>query len=365
MKITIINCFDVYDHRVELLQDGLSREGYQVSVLIPDFRHIQKCRRASCPKGAEMLPTKPYYYNFSLVRIQSHMRFAEDALTRAKELRPDILWVLVPPNSLVKAAALYKAQRPELKLVLDVMDLWPETMPVAGFSLTPLGRPWRNLRDRFLNKADVIVTESSQYWKTLQKHCDKEKLHTLYVARDFSLRRLTGRPPTDRIALCFAGRIDKSLDLLAMNRLIQGCGYPVELHVIGDGEEKSRLRQMAEVVGANVIFHGEIYAPEKKREIFDRCHCGLNLLKGALSSEPTMKSVDYLSASLPIINNVRGAMWDFVEKYPVGLNYGNSTNITEVKLLALQSRREQIQAIYDTYFAEKVFSMKLRDIIRS
>ena len=58
-------------------------------------------------------------------------------------------------------------------------------------------------------------------------------------------------------------------------------------------------------------------------------------------------------------------MWDFIEIYPVGLNCDENMNINTAKLLALQGRREQIQALYDTYFAERVFSLNLRDIIRS
>ncbi len=365
MNVTIISSFDVNDHRVELLQNGLSREGHRVSVLLPDFRHTQKCGRTNGLRGAELLPARPYYHNFSPGRIRSHIRFSEDAMARAKVLHPDVLWVLVPPNSLVKAAALYKEQRPELKLVLDVMDLWPEAMPVAGFSHTPPGWLWRNLRDRYLDRADVVVTESGVYWKTLEKSCDKRKLYTLYTSRSQKLRRLTVRPPTDRIALCLLGKLDEHIDFPTIGKFVRECGYPVDLHVIGEGEGKNQLQQTAESAGANVIFYGEVYSVEKKQNIFDSCHCGLNLLKAELSPERALKSADYLKASLPVVNNVRGAMWDFVEKYPVGLNYGDGTSITGAKLLALQGRREQIQALYDTYFAEKVFAIKLRDIIQA
>jgi len=115
----------------------------------------------------------------------------------------------------------------------------------------------------------------------------------------------------------------------------------------------------ADLLSANVIFHGEVYSMETKQSIFDRCHCGLNLLKAELSPERALKSTNYLKASLPVINNVRGAMWDFVKKYPVGLNYGGGVSITRAKLLAPQGWRKQIQALYDTCFADKVFSIQV------
>lgn len=363
MRVTIINCFDVYDRRVELLQGTLRAEGHQVSVLIPNFRHVQKCVRTHCPEGFEMLPAARYYGKFSPARIRSHIRFSRDALLRARSLEPDLLWVLVPPNSLVKEAAQYKRQRPEMKLVLDIMDLWPESLSMPGFSATPFGRAWRGVRDKYVDAADRVVTERSQYWAALQKSCERKKLHTLFVPRDPGFRNLEGRPPADRIALCFLGRVNRDVDLQALGRLLQGLERPAELHVIGDGDREAQLRRTAEEAGAQVIFHGRLYGLREKQRIFDRCHFGLNLLKkeGGLA----MKSVEYLEASLPVINNVRGEMWDFIEQHPVGVNYDGKGTLTASKLLALQSRREQIQALYYACFAERVFSLSLQKIIRS
>lgn len=363
MKVTIINCFDVYDRRVELLRASLQGEGHRVSVLVPNFRHMQRCRRTHCPAGFEMLPVIPYYGRFSPARIRSHMRFARDALYRAEELRPDLLWVLVPPNSLVREAALYRKRRPDMRLVLDFMDLWPESMPVPGFASTPPGCLWQGLRDRYADGADIVVTESSKYWAVLQKSCEKKKLHTLFVPRKDGFRYLEAHPPRDRIALCFLGQVNGDIDFQAVGRLLQRLGQAAELHVIGAGDGETMLRRTVEDAGARVEFHGKVYAPEKKRRIFERCHAGLNLLRNGPRSGLSMKSVDYLEASLPVINNVPGDTWDFIERYPVGLNCDGSMEVTASKLLALQSRREQIQAVYHTYFAERVFSTNLRKIM--
>lgn len=365
MKVTIINCFDVYDRRVELLQGALCAEEHQVSVLIPNFRHVQKCMRTHCPEGFEMLPAKPYYGKFSPARIRSHIRFSKDAVVRARSLEPDLLWVLAPPNSLVKEAAQYKRQRPEMKLILDFMDLWPESLPFPGFSATPFGRIWQGVRDKYVDAADSVVTERSQYWPVLQKSCDRKKLHTLFVPRNPGFRYLEGRPPADRIALCFLGRVNRDVDFQAMGRLLRGLEQPVELHVIGGGDREAQLRQTAEEAGAQVIFHGKLYGLREKQRIFDRCHFGLNLLKKTGEPGLAMKSADYLEASLPVINNVGGETWKFIERHPVGVNYDGKGKITASKLLALQSRREQIQALYYAYFAGRVFSLSLQKIIRS
>lgn len=363
MNVTIISCFDVYDNRVELLRKSFCAWGYQVTVLIPNFRHMKKCTRGQCPEGFEMLPVIPYYSKFSPARIRSHISFSRDAMERARSLRPDMLWVLAPPNSLVKEAARYKKQRPKMKLVFDFLDLWPESMPVSGFGATPFGLAWRGLRDRYVDAADTVVAECDQYWTVLRKCCDEGKLHMLYIARNPGFRCLRECPPADRIALCFLGQVNQDVDIRAIGTLIRKLDRPVELHVIGGGIQEPQLRQTAEDAGAAVISHGSIYTQREREKIFDRCHVGLNLLRGAERAGLTMKSVDYLRASLPVINNVRGDMWEFIEAHPVGINYEEGMGITASRLLGLQIRREQIRALYDTYFAEKVFFTNLQKII--
>lgn len=363
MNVTIISCFDVYDNRVELLRKSLCTWGHRVTVLIPNFRHMQKCTRGHCPEGFEMLRAAPYYSKFSPARIRSHIIFSRDALERARSLRPDMLWVLAPPNSLVKEAARYKKQRPEMRLVLDFLDLWPESMPVPGFGATPFGLAWRGLRDHYVDVADTVVAECGQYWTVLRKCCDERKLHTLCIPRNPGFRCLGERPPADRIALCFLGRVNQDVDIQAIGTLIRKLDRPVELHVIGGGEQEPQLRQTAESAGAAVIFHGRVYGQREKEKIFDRCHFGLNLLRDAERAGLTMKSTDYLRASLPVINNIRGDMWEFIEEHPVGINYEEGMGITVSRLLGLQIRREQIRALYDTYFAERTFSANLQKII--
>ena len=44
-----------------------------------------------------------------------------------KDDQPDLLYVAAPPNIAAKTAAKYKAKHPSTKLVVDIIDLWPES----------------------------------------------------------------------------------------------------------------------------------------------------------------------------------------------------------------------------------------------
>ena len=97
---------------VELLKRTLEAEGHRVSVVTSNFRHMKKCLRTECPPDFELVKARPYYKNLSIARLRSHAAFAKAALICAAEKDPELLWVLVPPNSLVKRAAIYKKKAP-------------------------------------------------------------------------------------------------------------------------------------------------------------------------------------------------------------------------------------------------------------
>ncbi len=42
MKIVIVNCFDTYEHRAELLFHAFQEKGHRVEVFASDFCHIEK-----------------------------------------------------------------------------------------------------------------------------------------------------------------------------------------------------------------------------------------------------------------------------------------------------------------------------------
>lgn len=70
----------------------------------------------------------------------------------------------------------------------------------------------------------------------------------------------------------------------------------------------------------DLIDHGEVYDSTRKQEIFNRCRFGLNLMKSHIIVALSMKSIDYFQSGLPVINNLSGDTWDFIEMYNAGYN---------------------------------------------
>lgn len=364
MRIIIINCFDTIEHRAELLRKIMRQEGHDVFVLTSDYRHIHKSRRIHAPDDYELIRVTQYIKNLSIARMVSHSGFARHAVERVKQIKPDLLWVMIPPNSLGKRVAEYKKIAPHCKVVFDIIDMWPESLPILRYKKFPPLTNWAALRNKALSKADLVVSESNLYWDILRKYCPAEKQTTLYLAKEKTEFAYDPDLPEDRISLCYLGSINNIIDIPLIYKIIKAIPAPVELNIIGDGESREELIQKAENAGAHVVYHGIVYDQKLKQEIFDRCHFGLNIMKDTVYVGLTMKSIDYWEASLPIINNIKGDTWKFVEQKEIGINYNGEDTIPLLALTKIQERRRTIRSFFEDYFTEDIFAEQVIQILK-
>jgi hypothetical protein len=91
----------------------------------------------------------------------------------------DLLHILLPANSLTKVGKRYKEAHPSVMLCFDIIDLWPETMPINKFKKTYPFNYWRRLRDDYLDNADRIYCECNLFAKVMGRESDK-RFKTLY-----------------------------------------------------------------------------------------------------------------------------------------------------------------------------------------
>lgn len=322
-RAVIISCFHYYSYRVRPVLEELRSREYACTYLTSDFDHWKKQPFNVKLPDCEQLHTLPYQRNLSLARIRSHMHFARDAFQRITELKPDLIYVIVPPNSLCRQAAQYKKEHPKVRLVFDLYDLWPETFP-SGIGKRLLAGPfaiWGRLRDRALPSADLIYSECELYQKTLGARLQGLNVQTLPLCRPETTAKKIAAPDGGELALCWLGSINNIIDIDLLQALFSRIIKlrPLTLHVIGDGEAKERLLAAAEAAGAEVVYHGAVYDAEARQNIFDRCHFGLNVMKRSVCIGLTMKSLDYLAGGLPMLNTVAGDTRSMIARYGIGV----------------------------------------------
>ena len=373
MKVVIVNCFETYEQRVDLLYKYFRQKGYEVFVIESDFMHFKKVKRTDRKENFIFVESKPYYKNISIKRLKSHYKFAKDSFKKVEHINPDLLYVMLPPNSLAKFAGKYKKKNPNVKLYFDIIDLWPESMPIGKIKLLPPFMVWKNLRNNNLKLADFIITECNLYQAVLKDILAGCKTETIYLANLKSKVNSNPNLSNDEIQLCYLGSINNIIDINKIKELIYSINKlkPVTLHIIGDGESKEILIDEIKSTGASVKYYGKIYDSQRKQEIFDKCHFGLNIMKDSVCVGLTMKSIDYFQHGMPIINNIQEDTTNLVNKYKIGINITNS-NIDEVANKIANYNKEEIihmknntHKVFDQLFSYEAFIEKLDEVMEA
>ena len=393
-RMCIITDSTSYEPRADIVAGFFKEQGYHVDMLLSDFDHRAKKKR-ELPKD-ELLSTaawgnlnrgfenteiiriyiesKPYSKNISPGRLIYHHDFAKKTyrlLNKAEAY--DILYVMLPGNSLASAAVSVSKEKGS-KLIFDLIDMWPESLPVSGISWTPPIAYWRKLRDDNINKADCIITECRLYQKRLK--LDPAKTVTMYWAKtentdaeavaaaeskadpDIEVQQESNKTDENGgIRIAYLGSINNVIDipliidiLKAVNMacIDKGAGK-VNLDIIGDGENREAFLDALKKAEISFNYHGTIYDEHKKREILSHCDWGINIMKPGVNVGLTMKSIDYLANGLRLINNIPGDTWEWVEKERIGANVAAEgadsieNSVEKIRLPQIKDRDEIVK----------------------
>ena len=367
MKVAIVSCFDNHRDRIHLLHRFFTSRGDKATVFLSDYFHVAKKYVTECPEGYELVHAKAYRHNLSVARLRSHALFAKTIRKRLSQEHWDLVWVLIPPNSLVKECARYKREHPTTKLLLDVNDLWPESMPIKKGKNLPPFRFWRNLREHYLSCADFIVTECGLFHQKLKLTERTIPSKVIYLCKEWDQMPQCQVQPLENgneLSLCYLGSINNIIDIDAIKKIIQHEKpyRPVTLHIIGDGEHRDLLIEECRNAGATVLFHGSFYDAESKQRIFNRCHFGLNAMKSTVCVGMTMKSLDYLAGGLPILNTIPGDIWDLLEAHQVGINLSPNQEF-DLEQFDLTRARKAAHALFEERFSYRAFEAAVNDVI--
>lgn len=371
-KVTIINCFDTYEHRVDLVRNVFNLLDYDVLVIQSNFKHLKKEYRVEEKKGYLFLKTKAYRKNLSIARLLSHYFFSKKACSLLSEKKPDIIYILVPPNILTKYATVYKQTHKNVKLIFDIIDLWPETMPINKYKNFVIFKFWGNIRNKNLKYADLIITECDYYRLVLSSFLQNLNVKTLFMAKKNVNFVCKMNSIENVINLVYLGSINNLVDISIIKLIVSAIDkfIPVVLHIIGDGEKKSELIFEVKKSGATVKDYGVVHDEKEKQRIFNFCHFGLNIMKKSVCVGLTMKSVDYFQHGVPIINNIPGDTESIVKKFNVGVNITNDISqlekeITHNFVMSNRIMKTNCLSLFKENFSEESFNKSLMNYLNS
>lgn len=313
-----------YNVRTGKFVNDYIKKGYDVIYVTSDLDHMTKKRYYFNEyKNSKQLHVISYKKNLSISRILSHLMFSYKTFYMLLACKPELVYVEVPNNSLVKSSAKYKKIN-NAEIIVDVFDMWPESMPVKtknmivnwGFDI------WRNFRNKNLKFADQIWIECDYYRELLSAQKINLPMETKYLTLENAETSIETKVSEDEIDLCYLGSINNIIDISLIEKIVSELAKNkrTRIHIIGDGERKDEFLEILKQNSIEIIDHGKVYEIDKLQEIFNQCWFGVNVLREGLAIGITMKSISYFRGGLPIINTVQGDTSRFVEECNIGIN---------------------------------------------
>lgn len=342
--------------RTGLLAGTLAPRGHSVLWWTSAFNHTSKTFRSrgdsevSVVDGQRivLLDGGGYNRNVSLARLRDHARLARRfaAIAPTRE-RPDVIVASLPSIELALAAATY-GQKYRVPVIVDVRDLWPDSMvdllppfarPVGNAIVAPLRRQVRRacadaaaltgssrmFLDWALRQADRPETALDRVFphgypvQPITEHARARALATL-VRHGFDVS------PT-RTTAAFIGTVGKQFDL---DPVIEAASIlrddaRMQFVVAGVGERLQRYRRAAATL-PNVKLTGWLDRSEIA-VLLEHATAGLLAYENRqhwIESTPN-KFAEYLSGGLPVLISLdRGEMLTFAERHGCGTTYAHS-----------------------------------------
>ena len=369
-RVTIINCFESTRDRVDFVKEYFKSKNFKVDIIQSDFSHMKKRKITYKQNGIIYINAKPYKKNISISRLYSHYKFAKDAFKKAKEIGQDIVYVIIPPNSLCKFAKKYKEEK-KVKIIFDIYDLWPESIPsekIKKILRLPF-KVWRNIRNKNIGVADIIITECNLYQEKLKDILKGVKTGTIYLTRDEQLQNYKKDiEKNEKLELLYLGSINNLIDIELIVKIVNKINKKkkVKLNIIGEGENKDTFIRRLQENEIEYKYYGPIYDVKEKAKIFAKCDFGINIMKKGICVGLTMKSLDYFSFGIPILNNINGDTAKLVEKYNSGINLNDQIEekiddiINDEKIISMH---KNVEKMYNEEFSKNVTIQKMNKLL--
>jgi len=367
-KLYIISCFDEYNSRNKFVEEFFVKKGYKVRTFMSDFHHQKKQYIQKIPReNVELIHTTAYSKNFSFARIRNHYVFAKNIEKIVKKEKPDIVYANIPPNFVAWYLGKCRKKNVITNLIFDVYDMWPETMTFGKSSII-LKLPfslWRMVRNKHINAADINITACKLHEDILKTQGIK-KLHTIHLLKDrnMPINCIPQSYDMSEVKLCYLGTVNNIIDIETICKVIKELEKEkkVNLVFIGSGESKDIFLEKVKQAGATVTDYGMIYDDVEKEKLLLTCHFGLNIMKPQVCVGVTLKSLEYFSCGLPVINSIPCDTENFVNEYQAGFNVSNGignigkmiNDITSEKLY--QMKTNTLKMFKENFSVEHFYS---------
>lgn len=360
-RAILISCFDWYEKRLKYIGEFLECNGYRVDYVSSDFDHLLKCHtnKYKDVRHFHYIKVPKYMHNISVSRVISHKVFSAKVTRAINQIRPELVYCLIPPNSLTKDIAKLK-KKYNFYLIYDVIDLWPESSPKIK-NAKFIFNLWKDMRDQYINYADRVILECNYYRQTFRNIIPETKIEVLPIVKP-CIENVVEKEYEQDICLAYLGSINSLIDIERISSIVSDISKKksVLVRIIGDGSNKDKFIDELKKAGAEVEYYGKIFDDLEKKKILGACDFGLNIYKENVSIGLTLKSVDYFQLGLPILNSIPGDTEKLVSEHHIGINSSelSAKNIIET-CNYISDLKENVSEMFVNEFTPEIIGKKI------
>jgi len=362
-------------NRIEQLALKLYQNNYKVSVI---------CPLGNYPKG-ELFPE--YKGKFSVtenrdnitikrlwiypsvsknlvVRIISVLSFSLSLFFYLLFKKTPKKVVVQSPPLLLSFISVFVLSLKNKKIILNISDLWPlAAIELKALKEGSFSHKFSLFLERFIyRKATLIIGQSNEiitHVKSLfpEKKCYLYRNFPDHKVEEFDLKLVENQP----IKIFYAGLLGIAQGVLEMCEKIDLKGLNIELHLFGDGAEKSQIEALiSSEKGKNIFFHGMMERNDlhEKLKTFD---IAIVPLKVRIYGSVPSKIFEYGALGFPILYFGGGEGETIVDENKMGWiasveNYTDLNN--KLQLISKMSKLELFE-MKDRIFMESKTNFNL------
>ncbi|MEU3330835.1 glycosyltransferase family 4 protein [Glutamicibacter creatinolyticus] len=241
--------------------------GHEVDVITPqvcDVDHVKCASGQAPPDGVRVHRYRSIHKPHTMAgKLVKHVLDAISSVPRAlRTPKPDVVIATVPAIPTLVVGFLVSRLR-RVPFVLDLRDAWPDLLKdsqvLRGLWLEPVvSRVLKYMIDR----SDLVVTVTQGFARRLASSGTRK---TATVSNGVEVEKyetdLRPVPRGDKLRVLYLGNLGRSQGLDLVIRAAGMMKHDVELRIVGQGTEKTRMEWLAAQLGVQVEFRDPVYGP--------------------------------------------------------------------------------------------------------
>lgn len=375
-KVLVISNFheEAIISRSNMAYNFFSSRGFDTTVLYSNFSHSLKKFRYFENKDFNPISTIGYSSSLSLNRILSYLIFSFKVFKYLRSSKFDIIYVNLPPNILAIAVLLNRKKG--VKIILDILDLWPESFPhnnsffkknILNLLSVILGF----IRQITIKKSDYCITESDFFFKKLNLN-EKRDSKTILLKK-FQNNPISADNPSNELSIVYLGNIGNIYDFDSLFKIIKGVEKTrsVHLHILGLGPRSDWFFSKLDNLEISYTYHGASFDENLKKNIIVPCWFGFNGYKDNTEVSLSYKSIDYLSYGVPLLNSAKEDSYNLVADEKIGFNFSENKldeliiELATISLSEVVEMKKKSFSIFQNKFSGESYYKEMDSIIKS